>query len=154
MQRTCPRDHTPLVAEKMERVTVDLCPKCGGAFFDKGELGRVVDDKELKRYLDMAHGSATSPLVCPACAGLMDLDKVDDVELDHCMQCHGVWLDGSELERISQRDPEAPLDGTDEKRRAMEDRRYAAMPRGGGGGRFGALGDAVRSVAWKLRRRK
>ena len=155
MQRTCPRDRSPLQAQKMEGVTVDVCPKCSGAFFDADELGRVTGDKELARYLAQVHGKANSPMVCPACGDLMDLDKVGDVEVDHCTSCLGVWLDAGEMDRLVARGEDALEAGHDAKAKAAEERRYSAMPRGGaGGGRFGALGDAFRLVAWRLRRRR
>lgn len=153
MQRTCPRDRTPLVAQKVEGVTIDACPKCHGAFFDEGELVRVTGDKELKKYLATVSGKATSQVVCPACGGLMDLDKVEDVELDHCTRCYGVWLDGKELERIGARDPDAPIAGLRNKEMDAEERRFREMPRGGGDGRAAALGYAFRLFAWRLRRR-
>lgn len=154
MQRTCPRDRTPLVERKLEGVSVDECPKCGGAFFDERELGRATGDKELARYLSTVHGVATSPMVCPACGGLMDLDKVGDVELDHCTSCLGVWLDKGEIDRLGERPEDALASGSEAKERAAEERRYAAIPRGGGGGRFAALGHAFRTIAWKLKRKR
>lgn len=158
MKRTCPRDRTLLVQETLENVTVDACPKCGGVFFDADELGRVTGDKELARYLSRVHGGATSPMVCPACGNLMDLDKVDSaegpVELDHCTSCLGVWLDAGEMDRLVARREDALARGSAAKDAAAEERRYAGMPRGAAGGRFGALGEAVRNIAWRLRRRK
>ena len=155
MQRTCPRDRSPLAARKLEGVTVDECPTCGGAFFDANELGRATGDKELARYLSQVHGAATSPMVCPACGHLMDLDKVDGVEIDHCTSCLGVWLDAGEMDRLVARGEDALDAGAEAKARAAEERRYAGMPRGGaGGGRFAALGHALRTVAWRLRPKK
>lgn len=154
MKRTCPRDKTPLVEQKLERVTPDVCPKCSGAFFDAHELGRATGDKELAKYLSQVHGAASSPMVCPACGNLMDLDKIGAVHIDHCTTCLGVWLDAGEKEKLLARDPAALGAGFDAKARAAEDRRYAAIPRGGGGGRFGAIGHAFRSIAWKFRRKR
>ncbi|HEX2022572.1 MAG TPA: zf-TFIIB domain-containing protein [Candidatus Thermoplasmatota archaeon] len=154
MQRHCPRDRTPLAPRKMDGVAVDVCPKCQGAFFDERELGKVTGDKDLARYLSQVHGAASSPMVCPACGNLMDLDKVGEVELDHCTSCLGVWLDAGEMDRLLAREETALDAGADAKARAAEERRYREMPRGGGGGRFAALGQAFRLVAWKLKRRK
>lgn len=155
MKRTCPRDRTALVERKLEGVSVDECPKCGGAFFDADELGRATGDKELARYLSTVHGAGASPMVCPACGHLMDLDKVGEVQLDHCTSCLGVWLDKGEMDRLGERDDDALHAGAEAKARAAEDRRYREMPRGGaGGGRFAALGHAFRLVAWKLRKKR
>ena len=154
MKRTCPRDRTPLVPQRMEGVTVDACPKCQGAFFDADELGRATGDKALKRYLASVHGVASSPMVCPACGGLMDLDPIDGVEIDHCNVCQGVWLDAGEMDRLVARREDALAARAAEKAKAVEERRYREMPRGGGGGRFAGLGDAFRNIAWALRRKR
>lgn len=153
MQRTCPRDRTVLQQQKMEKVTVDVCPACSGAFFDADELGRVVGDKDLGRYLRQVHGAASSPMVCPACGDLMDLDRIEGVDIDHCTSCHGVWLDAGEMDKLAARGDDALDENAAAKARAAEDRRYAAMPRGGSG-RFAALGAAFRLVAWRLRGRR
>lgn len=154
MKRTCPRDRTLLVERKLDRVTVDECPKCLGAFFDADELARATGDKELGRYLSQVHGAASSPMVCPGCGHLMDLDTISGIQVDHCTSCLGVWLDAGEKERLLARDPSALGAGFDAKARAAEERRYAATPRGGGGGRFAALGEAFRRIAWRFRRRR
>lgn len=154
MKRTCPRDRTGLVQVDLDGVKVDECPKCQGAFFDEAELGKVTGDRELARYLAQVHGAASSPMVCPGCGNLMDLDKVGEVELDHCTSCLGVWLDKGELDRLGERHEGALDKGFAEKDKAAIDRQYRAMPRGGGGGRFAALGDAFRLMAWKLKRRR
>lgn len=155
MQRACPRDRAPLVHQTQGRVTIDSCPKCGGAFFDADELARATGDRELGRYLSRVHGKADSSMVCPACGNLMDLDTVADVPIDHCTSCLGVWLDAGERERLLARAPGSLGDGFAEKAKAAEARHYAATPRGGaGGGRFAALGHAFRMFAWKFRRRR
>lgn len=155
MQRHCPRDRTLLVERKLEGVTVDECPKCGGAFFDENELGRATGDKELARYLSTIHGAASSPMVCPACGNLMDLDKVDEVELDHCTSYLGVWLDKGEMERLGARGEDALHAGKEAKARSAEEQRFREAPRGGAaGGRFAALGEAFRNIAWKLKRKR
>ncbi|MBI2871524.1 MAG: zf-TFIIB domain-containing protein [Candidatus Omnitrophica bacterium] len=37
---------------------------------------------------------------CPACKDPMVVLELDEVELDHCMDCGGVWLDEGELELL------------------------------------------------------
>jgi len=37
----CPKDGTALVAIDRHGVTVDECPRCGGLWFDKGEVETV-----------------------------------------------------------------------------------------------------------------
>ena len=41
--RRCPACGKALVPEKMGDVTVDRCGACGGIWFDRGEVARVLD---------------------------------------------------------------------------------------------------------------
>ena len=42
-------------------------------------------------------------LLCPTCMVDLHIAKRQDVEIDHCPQCRGVWLDRGELDKIIQR---------------------------------------------------
>ena len=35
---------------------------------------------------------------CPVCKEAMIVLELDEVEIDHCVECRGIWLDGGELE--------------------------------------------------------
>jgi len=37
---------------------------------------------------------------CPICRNAMITLELADVEIDHCMNCRGIWLDSGELERL------------------------------------------------------
>ena len=41
---------------------------------------------------------------CPRCKTAMNQRKRDDVEIDVCPQCNGVWLDGGELAKVLEMD--------------------------------------------------
>lgn len=81
-----------------KELMMDACPKCHGLWFDKGELRKVIGERKLADYLTKDIGTKTeSPLVCPRCGGPMDYEHAEDVEVDVCLSCHGVWLDSREL---------------------------------------------------------
>lgn len=40
-------------------------------------------------------------LCCLKCTGILDKNTIEDVEVDHCRECGGLWLDHGELERIA-----------------------------------------------------
>jgi len=42
---------------------------------------------------------------CPACSTEMRTETIDDVQLDVCPQCAGVWFDPEELRTLLARDP-------------------------------------------------
>ena len=37
---------------------------------------------------------------CPVCKNAMITLELDDVEIDHCFDCGGIWLDAGELELL------------------------------------------------------
>lgn len=80
---------------------IDICPKCKGIWLDPGELKKMVKDRKISDYLTKDIGTKSeSKLVCPRCGGLMDIEKADDIEVDVCLSCRGVWLDEGELEDL------------------------------------------------------
>jgi Zn-finger nucleic acid-binding protein len=42
-------------------------------------------------------------MICPTCRKVMIVVEQDQVELDHCPQCSGVWFDAGELELMLER---------------------------------------------------
>src|SRR3970040_1052589 len=138
-QRAFPRDHTPLVAEKVAvrgpDVTIDKCPSCGGVFLDKNELLRISGDFRLNKYLrDKVALDSYSQLVCPHCGGIMDLEHIAGAEVEVCLTCFGLWLDRGELAALKDRSNTAPIPITSEKRQEIARAGNAAEDRRGGWG--------------------
>lgn len=87
---------------------VDKCFVCGGVWFDKGELDKyltdqinVIDSPALGGGLDEKLGEKKGN--CPRCHIRMKktaAPKDADMTLDLCEQCHGVWLDSTEIDRL------------------------------------------------------
>ena len=101
----CPRCND--MTDRMEveifgpNIFIDICPKCAGVWLDRGELDKLLKDKKLSDYLTKDIGTESkSKLVCPRCGGLMDLEKADEIEVDVCLSCNGIWLDQGELEDL------------------------------------------------------
>ena len=46
--------------------------------------------------------------MCPVCRKPMVAYELDGVEIDHCVECSGTWLDGGELEQITELSGAAP----------------------------------------------
>lgn len=42
-------------------------------------------------------------LCCLKCTSVLDKSRVDDIEVDHCPACGGLWLDHGEIERLSRK---------------------------------------------------
>jgi hypothetical protein len=99
-------------------VTVDACAGgCGGIWFDAFELKKV--DEEHEAAGEPLTQVERNPAVtvdaarkreCPRCAGIKlkrhRFSRTSRVEVDHCPNCAGYWLDAGELEHI--RDEQNP----------------------------------------------
>jgi Zn-finger nucleic acid-binding protein len=87
---------------------VDLCPKCGGLWLDKGEITRLAafpDDglADLRTALLGRSGPPPIPAettqFCPACPGQLKEVVLGPVKVDYCALCHGIFLDRGELDQ-------------------------------------------------------
>ena len=85
---------------------VDLCPKCGGLWLDRGEITRAakLPEKEMARLRDLLTGASGPPPLptenkapCPACPGSLSEVMLGAVHVDYCGKCHGLFLDRGEL---------------------------------------------------------
>lgn len=95
----CPRDGAALTKLTREETTIDQCPSCKGAWFDATEIKRVTRDNELAALAERVSKYADpSPFPCPRCGAACVANHVDEVEVDTCTKCRGVWLDAGELE--------------------------------------------------------
>jgi len=43
-------------------------------------------------------------LRCPECGTLLEENERDDIEIDMCPNCKGIWLDRGELEKLANKD--------------------------------------------------
>ncbi len=131
--RPCPRCDGGLTLVLAGGIQVDGCPRCGGLWFDARELGQLaqVSAEEmgaLERRFEPAAAAAGrapgTPRLCPGCRVSLrqfEYPWARGVLLDHCLECHGIWVDDGELGEIEQivnrqrstaAGPEAPTDGT------------------------------------------
>lgn len=84
-------------------VTIDICPRCKGLWLDAQELAAVcptVADLPARKteVLLVGHAGTNIP-ACPRCAAVpYEFALMEDMLVDFCPQCHGVWLDGDEYE--------------------------------------------------------
>ena len=100
----CPRCKVELKQEQHRGIEVDRCPQCKGMWLDHHELGHledtVVETGVSKGTMWMR--SFGSELTCPKCSTQMNWFRYRryDLEIDHCPDEHGFWLDAGEEKRI------------------------------------------------------
>ena len=51
-----------------------------------------------------AKAAGTSSMQCPRCDGNLTESKFEEVLIDTCEKCGGVWLDSGELEQLTQKE--------------------------------------------------
>ncbi len=113
---------------------VDRCFSCGGIWFDHGELERYLKARltildspavggELDQHLDAKEAH------CPRCSHAMrkaPAPRSQDVTMDMCGGCGGVWLDSTEVDRLER--ASTTLEGFMEFLRARFERRDTQQP--------------------------
>ncbi len=87
------------------------CARCRGVWLERPALAQLEEVVEV-RWIELRHVPPpelqAELLTCPRCVPARHLAKVQSerdhlVVLDLCAHCHGVWLDGGELEAIQQK---------------------------------------------------
>ena len=58
---------------------------------------------------------------CPVCDVALTISSREAIEIDHCPQCRGVWLDRGELDKIIERSALTLGGGGDRDRRSDRD---------------------------------
>lgn len=126
------------VGERGE-LQLDHCPRCGGVWFDAGEVqllrgirpetlwASIAPRGEVHRaqchacHTPMSRADAACPtcghsglLDCPICNQPMRTASLGELRLDSCERCKGVWFDHHELESVWRMELNAAL----ERRRA------------------------------------
>ena len=97
----CPRCWVKADRVVRKGIEIDICPKCKGIWVDTKELKKLINNPELHKHLTKYVGiESKSSLVCPRCGGLMNLEYAENVEVDVCLSCKGIWLDKGEFEEL------------------------------------------------------
>lgn len=108
----CPIGHGDLTTREIFGVVVHECPACRGLFFEKGELEEATEaiepdldwvDFDIWKHQDQFQLSAATNR-CPRDGAQMATAKYGEpaIEIDVCPQCHAVWLDKGEFEKVIQ----------------------------------------------------
>lgn len=112
----CPNCQSDLQTINYEGIAIETCDKCNGEWLDNAELGKIVRIREVRFDPDERRAIAESTTItgvvpegvdrdlkCPKCDATTDaVNYGGDTGfiIDRCTSCRGIWLDGSELEKI------------------------------------------------------
>ena len=58
-----------------------------------------------------AKAAGTSSMICPRCGSPLKESRFDEITIDACEKCGGVWLDAGELQQLTQREKGGWLSG-------------------------------------------
>jgi membrane associated rhomboid family serine protease/Zn-finger nucleic acid-binding protein len=83
---------------------VDRCERCGGKFFDRDEVGLAFPDLGDWTSVPSVRRSGRSRLRCPKDEASLTAFRIhsgdDEIEVDVCPSCDGLWLDRAEASRL------------------------------------------------------
>ncbi len=102
----CPKcESTNIGPFSHEGVEFDFCSDCKGIWCDHGELANYVEtiDDHPERT-DLEKEGTLTKLTCPKCTTKtlyeMPYQKSQNLLIDKCLTCSGLWLDFKELATI------------------------------------------------------
>ena len=61
---------------------------------------RRAEAARVRQAADPALKQGTRPLLCPKCGSQMGADRIEDIEIDRCPTCEGIFFDRGELEQL------------------------------------------------------
>lgn len=139
--KRCPKDDFTLAPQDYDGVEIDICPHCGGAWLDDGELEAIQAAPGLDGKSPTPAMFAPAPLSaalpeatynCVTCSSQLvkrDYGFGSGVQIDNCPKGHGMWLDASELQKL-----ELFYEGEQSHANAREAEILAALKKDGKGG--------------------
>jgi Zn-finger nucleic acid-binding protein len=102
----CPRDNSSLYTQKIYGVECKKCPRCKGMWLPFKSVKALYENHYLKApsnyygdyKLSFEYKSWKSDIDCPKDNNSLTTYKFQDVEIDICSECKGLWLDKGEFE--------------------------------------------------------
>lgn|GEM_PF-3148693 len=106
----CPKCKLQAKQIRYEGVPIYSCGSCGGHWMSGARLDVILDRRELEmpeavqqKMMDLADASnSTEKLWCLTCGTEMIKESFkywDEIQIDRCPKCGGIWLDRGELEK-------------------------------------------------------
>ena len=73
-------------------------------YFRRKDKEAIEKLREKMRAAEEAKAAGVSSMLCPRCDGTLKESKFEEVLIDTCEKCGGIWLDSGELEQLTKRE--------------------------------------------------
>ena len=101
----CPKCNNTLTLDEAEWHIGYICARCFGIWLPPNYLESLLyqqpfDVTEFRDSLVQGKVESGKRLICPSCSQPLTTSNTNDVELDWCERCKGVWFDRQELTKL------------------------------------------------------
>lgn len=113
----CPKDSTSLEFFSNSRGNHFTCPKCEGVYYSKQYVEAFKYNYHsdiLDQLFVLSDNPDKSQLNCPQCDLQMCVKKFATYDVEMCTDCHSIWFDKHELEKIIYTYGQQPSSGESE----------------------------------------
>ena len=73
-------------------------------YFHRKNQEAIEKLREKMKVAEEAKAAGLSSMKCPRCDGSLSETKFEEVAIDTCDKCGGVWLDSGELEQLTRKE--------------------------------------------------
>ena len=73
-------------------------------YFHRKNQEAIEKLREKMKVAEEAKAAGLSSMRCPRCDGTLTENTVENVSIDTCDKCGGIWLDSGELEQLTKRE--------------------------------------------------
>ena len=73
-------------------------------YFRRKDQEAIEKLREKMKVAEEAKAAGLSSMKCPRCDGGLHESKFEEVSIDTCDKCGGVWLDSGELQQLTQKE--------------------------------------------------
>src|SRR5215208_5285486 len=73
-------------------------------YFRRKDQEAIEKLRAKMKVAEEAKAAGLSSMKCPRCDGSLKESKFEEVSIDTCEKCGGVWLDSGELEQLTQKE--------------------------------------------------
>ncbi len=133
----CTQELTPYTCE-LSGLEIDSCFYCRGLWFDGNELRRFFSSPKLYNKFRLPEHNfkvkikdAPEQRLCSRCQDVVLVEAtVDEVVVDECPQCHGIWLDSGEITRLIELVEKGKIKGKNETVKQLKRGKFDKSPVG------------------------